>query len=199
MSEKTDDLDAVRKVAEAIKQFEPADQERILRWAKEKVGLVTSILPAKNNEVQNLRELENTAQPLRKHIDIKSFISQKKPTTDSEFATAVAYYYRFEAQESDRKDTISSEDLRDAYRLCSRKIPPRTIDTLNNTMRAGFLDKADRGAYKINTVGENLITMTLGSKKTAGNIRSSLIARKSTKSKKLMNKKTNPRTKPKKS
>ncbi len=36
---KTDDLDAVRAVVEAIKDFKRDEQQRIFRWAAEKLGL----------------------------------------------------------------------------------------------------------------------------------------------------------------
>ena len=34
-----DDLEAVRSVITALKEFDPKDQERVLRWAREKLGL----------------------------------------------------------------------------------------------------------------------------------------------------------------
>ena len=40
MTKPTDDLEAVRIVAEALQGFDAGDQERIIRWAREKLGLV---------------------------------------------------------------------------------------------------------------------------------------------------------------
>ena len=37
--EKPDDLEAVRAVVASLGPFEPKDQERILRWVREKLGL----------------------------------------------------------------------------------------------------------------------------------------------------------------
>jgi hypothetical protein len=34
-----DDLDAVRTVVDTLKNFKPEEQQRILRWAVEKIGL----------------------------------------------------------------------------------------------------------------------------------------------------------------
>jgi hypothetical protein len=39
MATKVDDLEAVRLIVEALKDFDGGDQERIIRWAREKVGL----------------------------------------------------------------------------------------------------------------------------------------------------------------
>ena len=33
--------------------------------------------------------------------------------------------------------------------------------TLNNAKNQGYLDSAERGAFQINSVGENLVAMTL--------------------------------------
>jgi hypothetical protein len=45
MTKPTDDLEAVRAVVEALQGFEAGDQERIIRWAREKLGLVESLAP----------------------------------------------------------------------------------------------------------------------------------------------------------
>jgi hypothetical protein len=39
MAKTTDDLEAVRLVTTALAGFSPEDQERIIRWAREKLGL----------------------------------------------------------------------------------------------------------------------------------------------------------------
>ena len=39
MTKPADDLEAVRVVAEALQEFDAKDQERIIRWAREKLGL----------------------------------------------------------------------------------------------------------------------------------------------------------------
>ena len=43
---KTDDLDAVRAVVDAIKDFNSDDQQRIFRWVAEKLGLPQPFAPA---------------------------------------------------------------------------------------------------------------------------------------------------------
>ena len=55
-------------------------------------------------------------------MDIKSFVAEKSPSRNNEFTATVAYFYRFEAQESDRKESISAADLQEACRLVSHGI-----------------------------------------------------------------------------
>jgi hypothetical protein len=81
-----------------------------------------------------------------------------------QFATAVAYYYRFEVPEAQQKSAITAEDLQDAARKVDRDRLTKPSQTLVNAYNQGLLDKAgERGAYSLNTVGENLVAMTLPS------------------------------------
>ena len=85
----------------------------------------------------------------------------KKPKSDVQFAAVVAYYYRFDASPENRKETIDARALQDAARLAGRRRPPKPLMTLNNAKNLGYLDAPARGQFQINTVGENLVAMTL--------------------------------------
>lgn len=155
-----DDLEAVRKITEALKPFDANVQERIIRWAKEKLGLPSQ---AHVQERQETTPTPSHPAPHKKHTpDIKTFMTAKSPVSDTHFASTVAYFYKFEANESERKDSIAAEDLQDACRKVGRNRLKRPLVTLNNARRDGFLDRAgERGKFSINTVGENLVAMTL--------------------------------------
>ena len=160
---KKDDLGAVRVLVEILGPFEKDEQERIIRWAREKLGLtaITSsqpVLPSTNPViVSDSKETTKTS-------NIKSFVDGKDPKNDKQFASVVAYYYAFESPESQRKASIDSKDLIEACRLTQRKRPINAGQTLINAAHSGFLDKAEEaGRYKLNPVGENLVAMTLPS------------------------------------
>ena len=81
-----------------------------------------------------------------------------------QFAATVAYFFAFEAPEAEQKKSITAADLMDACRKVGRDRLQNPGQTLRNACHNGLLDKAeDRGAYKINTVGENLVAVTLPS------------------------------------
>jgi hypothetical protein len=173
MTEKAlDDLDAVRTIVETLRSFKPDEQQRIFRWVVEKTGLpqislVSSIggsaapspvkgpiLPASS---------PHSSIPVKSvGVDIKSFIDEKRPRSDVQFAATVAYYLRFEAPTDERKDAINKEDLQEACRKAKRdrlKIP---YQTLLNAHKLGLLDKgSEKATFAINTVGENLVAMSL--------------------------------------
>lgn len=169
MADKLDDLDAVRRVVETLSPFEKGDQARILRWACEKLGLSNASQagapPSDNPDPPtNNPPSSQTQAPSNTTKDIKTFVEEKSPRSNNEFAATIAYYYRFEAPESDRKEYITAEDLQEACRLAGRARLKKPAQTLVHAHGGGLLDKSgDRGAYSISTVGENLVAMTLPS------------------------------------
>lgn len=160
-----DDLEAVRILINTLEGFDPNDQERIIRWAREKLGLTTSV---PNTNVSSSHSEETHSQPSstntagNRGVDIKSFVESKKPPSDVQFAATVAYYYKFEASQNERKDSVTSSDLQEACRKVVRDRLKDPGQTLRNAHQLGLLDKAtEKGYYSINTVGENLVAMTL--------------------------------------
>ena len=159
-----DDLEAVRVIVKTLDGFAEPERERILRWAREKMGLPSAPPPGASGQAVPIpppaRETGTTLPGQRQ--DIKTFVQSKNPPSDTQFAATVAYYYRFEAPESERKESITSADLQDATRKAGRDRLSRPAQTLVNAHQQGLLDKPERGAYAINTVGENLVAMALG-------------------------------------
>lgn len=95
--------------------------------------------------------------------DIKSFAAAKAPKSDQQFAAVVAYFYQFEAPLAHRKDSIDAATMKDSARLVVWGQVKDWNTTLTNAMRSGYLDRAARGAFKLSSVGENLVAITLPS------------------------------------
>lgn len=158
-----DDLEAVRVVVDALKAFPAEEQRRILRWAQEKLGLPTSltaaIAPTAATSVESGGTISTASSRPR---DIRAFLQEKRPSSDNQFAAAVAYYFAFEAPDSDRRSEVTAADLQHAARLSGRERLKRPIETLHNASKRGYLDKGRaRGSFRINTVGENLVAMAM--------------------------------------
>ena len=162
-----DDLEAVRTIAAALAPFKKDDQERIIRWAREKVGL--SIPPAETPATETVPGASAVPAAVPQHhaatphptSNIKQFVELKAPKSDMHFAAVVAYYHRFNAPAAERKSTVTAEDLQDACRKADRERLTRPGQTLINAYHAGLLDREDRGQFGINSVGENLVAMAL--------------------------------------
>lgn len=168
---KPDDLEAVRTIAAALSGFSPEEQERILRWVREKVGLAPAqrTLPETRTPQPPLpvalaRPPQLPDSPLAPASvkDLKTFVIDKNPRSDVQFVATVAYFYRFEAPPEQRKNEIDAATLQDACRLAGRARLPHPSMTLTNAKNQGFIDKGTKaGKYSINSVGENLVAMTL--------------------------------------
>ena len=164
-----DDLEAVRTIVTALEGFAAEDQERILRWVREKTKLpIPAAMSARPQTQAPQQPVIPTPASTPTGVgpaslrDLKSFVSDKKPKSDVQFAATVAYYYRFEATIEKRKEELNSEDLQEACRLASRERLKNPGQTLRNAHQQGLLDKGSQaGSFAINSVGENLVAMTL--------------------------------------
>jgi hypothetical protein len=167
-----DDLDAVRTIVETLKSFKPEEQQRILRWAVEKIGLPSSPAPtaptgsapspSSAGPVIPSNPATASTSSTNGAVDIKSFIDQKQPRSDVQFAATVAYYLRFEAPPAERKESIDKDDLQEACRKAKRDRLKNPYQTLVNAHTLGMLDKgSEKATFVLNTVGENLVAMTL--------------------------------------
>lgn len=156
-----DDLQAVRAVIDAVKPFPPEDQQRIFRWAAEKLKLRSE--PSPGGETPEQTKEGGTGGAARERaLDIRSFVHAKSPKSDVQFAAAVAYYLKFEAPAAERKDFLSEKDLREAFRKAKRHQPRNVYQTLHNAKNLGYLDAgAEKGTFAINSVGENLVAIVL--------------------------------------
>ncbi len=162
MTTNPDDLEAVRKVIDALTPFNKDDQERIVRWAREKLGLSpsfesTSIHPQPSGS----RHPGSPTSIGEGSATLRDFVEQKQPKADVHFVAVVAYYYQFEARDSDRKTSITANDLQEACRLAKRNRFKDPSVPLQNAFKVGYLDKVERGSYRLNSVGENLVAMAL--------------------------------------
>jgi hypothetical protein len=170
-----DDFEATRQVIATLEPFENPDRERILRWAREKLKMGAPPLPGHTRTPDSPppgghdagRVPGDQSGAAGATQDIKSFIKAKDPKSGTQFAATAAYYNRFLAPEAERKETISATELLDAYRKAEMDRPKKPGQTLIDAFADGVFDKADRGTYKLNTVGENLVAMVLPGKEGA--------------------------------
>jgi len=161
MTKPADDFDAVRQIVEILDPFQATDRERVIRWAREKLGMAAS--PGLGSPLIASPPPPPGSPPPAggASTDVKAFISAKNPKNDTQLAATVAYFYRFVAPEDSRKEAINSGDLLEACRLADRKRPARAAQTMINAYKAGVFDKGASGRYKLNSVGENLVAMVL--------------------------------------
>lgn len=162
------DFDVAKAVSDQLKGLDKERQQRVLRWVAESLGLGLGMAPPSEHKLPETGIVPGATAPAhgdihRRHRspDIKTFVDAKRPKSDVQFAAVVAYYYRFEASAEIRKESIDAQTLQEAARLAGRRRPPNPLATLNNAKSLGYLDSPERGQFRINSVGENLVAMTL--------------------------------------
>ncbi len=170
MTTAANDFDIAKSVADLLKGIEKDRQQRVLRWVAESLSLgVSGPTIADLRGPQTIASTETAAaQHADTHSprhtrppDIKTFVDSKAPKSDVQFAAVVAYFFRFEAPLEIRKESIDAQALQEAARLAGRRRSPKPLATLNNAKNLGYLDSPERGQFCINSVGENLVAMTL--------------------------------------
>lgn len=162
----TSHFDAAKTIVDALSNLDKPSQALAMRFAAETLGL--QLAPqSQQNQTPPSQSPSATTPPggggATHSTDIKQFTAAKAPKTDQQFAAVVAYFYLFEAPESERKETIDRETLTEAARLAGRRRPRDATFTLNNAKNSGYLDSMGSGQFRINSVGENLVAMALPS------------------------------------
>jgi hypothetical protein len=94
--------------------------------------------------------------------DIRSLKETKKPRTANEMAALVAYYLEHVASGDERRSFITAEDIKTYFNQAGFPLPtaPAAM-TLTHAKNAGYLTARDRGQYRLNPVGYNLIAYKL--------------------------------------
>ena len=162
MSNKPDDLGAIKTICDALEPFDDTEKERILRWASERLG-IKNVAPA-TTQTQQTSNPTASGQPAVTHPggrDIKSFLDEKNPTSANQLVAAVAYYHKFEAPAAEQKNSITADDIMEACRKGNRERPKHANQILVNASAFGLVDKVGTGTYEINSVGENLVAVSM--------------------------------------
>jgi hypothetical protein len=174
-----EDFDTAKAVFEKLRDLPAERRQRILGWVSDGLGTVLRSVPAMPPTTPPSPLAPAAHPPQAAVTDIKTFVTAKAPKSDVQFAATVAYYYRFEAPPAGRRQTIDGDTLQEAARLAARTRLANPRVTLNNAKALGYLDPATPGEFSINSVGENLVAMTL-----PGNPESSTKGKKAKKTKK---------------
>jgi hypothetical protein len=81
MTQKPDDLEALKTICNALEPFDETDRERILRWTTERLGMKTpapitqQILPTQNTTPTITPTTHSGSK------DVKTFLTEKAPNS----------------------------------------------------------------------------------------------------------------------
>jgi len=159
------ELDAIKTIVEALQPLDGEARQRALAYATQRLGIEATaapqVAPTPPSPFVETTSGQSDAPSPPTVTDIRSLKDQKQPGTDVEMATLVAYYLKHEAPESERKDEIGAEDIATYFVQAGYPLPNNKAYTLPNAKKAGYLENASRGKYKLNSVGHNLVAHNL--------------------------------------
>jgi len=93
--------------------------------------------------------------------DIRTLKEQKNPGSNQEMACVMAYYLQSLAPQTERKSVVSAADIEKYFAQAGFPLPKAPAQVLVDAKGAGYFDAADRGNYKLNPVGYNLVVHSL--------------------------------------
>ena len=155
-------LDAAQKIVIELKGLTPEHQLLAIKFAIETLGLQPPAASSVAVSTHSPRPAVSPPASGADHsADIRTFTAMKAPKSDQQFTAVVAYFYQFEAKPEERTEAIDADIMKEAARLAGRAQVARWNMTLTNAKNAGYLDAAGAGKFKLSSVGENLVAITL--------------------------------------
>jgi hypothetical protein len=162
------ELAAMTQVIDALEPLDDLARSRVLDYVFRRLGLKLPVAAPAGGLAVNVFDPVPALQPgglTPGQTDIRTLKAAKKPKSASEMAAIVAYYLSELAPQTDRKDQIDAGDIKKYFKQADFPLPEAPSMTLIHTRNAGYLDAgAERGRYKLNPVGYNLVAHNLPSR-----------------------------------
>lgn len=173
------EFEAIKSVVSALLPLDDAARRRVLDYTFERLQLSAASVPATSASLK--REEASapeapTSEPaptVSRHaadyhpVDIRTFKEAKSPKSANEMAAVLAYYLEYEAPDDEKKSYVTADDVNKYFHLAKFTKPANASMTLAHSKNAGYLDLMDRGQYKLNPVGYNLVAHKLPGEGTA--------------------------------
>lgn len=165
--EQDKEISAMNEIIASLSKLDDGQRQRVIKYVLERFGSPSfeqtgfpAVSPAP--QLNQFTGIENN--PSTRVVDIRTFKEEKSPRSAIQMVVLVAFYLQEIAPSNERKMTVDSGDIEKYFKQASYKLPSGkngAVDTLTNAKKAGYLEIADRGTYKLNPVGYNLIAHSL--------------------------------------
>ena len=160
------ELDAIKTVLGALKDLQPDARSNVIEYVFRRLGITApAVLAAAQSQPANFQP----AAPIDPHVrqaghrptDLRSLTDEKQPKTAIQMLAVVAYYLGHLAPANERRDYITAEDIKRYFPQAKFELPVRSDQTLVNAKNGGYFDVVATGQYRLNPVGQNLVTHKL--------------------------------------
>jgi hypothetical protein len=161
------ELQAIVTLLNVLEPLSPEARSNVLAYVFRRLGL-TFAGPHAPSGGRGITDIaaglypEGMGSPAGGVIDIRSFKEEKQPKTASEMVAMVAYYLAYLAPPDERRDYVVADDIKKYFLQAVFPLPSAPPHmTLVNAKNSGYIDARERGQYRLNPVGYNLITNKL--------------------------------------
>lgn len=166
--EQDKEISAINEIIASLNNLDDGQRQRVIKYVLERFGTPinssTTLSPSTTRPQPAPQFAEFKNGQTIKMIDVRTFKEEKSPRSAIQMAVLVAFYLQELAPSDERRTTVDSGDIEKYFKQANYKLPSGkngAADTLTNAKKAGYLEVADRGTYKLNPVGYNLIAYSL--------------------------------------
>jgi len=152
------ELDAIGVILGALESLDGESIQRVLDYVfgRLSIGRSASSSAPPATVVSVTPQGRDAVHPARQS-SIRDLKDEKKPTASNQMAALVAFYLSEMAPAGERKDSINASDLEKYFKQAGFKLPRAISQALPNAAAAGYFDATERGFYRLNPVGYNLV------------------------------------------
>ena len=178
---------AISTLMEALTPLDPEAREHALDFVMKRLAINLSG-PARGSFATPAAMPEHVPTPHPSAptagMDIRTFAGLKEPATLNETVAVMAFFLAQVAPPEERRDFITSDDIKPYFIQADFELPTGPTNmTLTNAKNAGYLNALERGQYRLNSVGHNLVAHKLPKKAGDAPRKSTRTTRKAKKSK----------------
>lgn len=152
----TDDteLSAIRALVDALEHLDPEARGRVVAYALSRFDIRSTV----TTQAAAAAPSQPADSPFAGTPDIRALKELKAPKSGNEMAALVAFYLSELAPEVDRKESITTADIKKYFKQAGFPLPKVPRVTLANARNAGYFEvTSEPGAYRLNPVGYNLV------------------------------------------
>ncbi|WP_315767070.1 hypothetical protein [Bradyrhizobium sp. SZCCHNR2009] len=160
-------VQAITKVMDALSPLDGEAREHVLEFVLKRmnINMAKPAAPPGAPVIPGYTPLLQAFTPAPAGMDIRTFAAEKSPKTLNEKVALMAYFLANLAPPEERRDFITSEDIKPYFTQANFELPTGPANmTLTNAKNAGYLNALERGQYKLNSVGHNLVAHKLPKK-----------------------------------
>lgn len=161
------ELKAMGKMIDALESLDTDERQRVIGYVLRRFDL--NIQTKDSSQTQNPHvsikregaDVQNTSITSQ---DIRSLKEEKKPSSAIQMAVLVVYYLTEVASEGERVEAVGAQNIDEYFKQAGYSLPKATAALLVKTKNAGYLNSSERGLYKLNPVGYNLVAYNMPTK-----------------------------------